>query len=499
MDRKDYIDKEKSLEIEDEGLSRSMSPTMCIALSITNVAVISCIAGLFTTAMANGGPAVIMWSWIAGSFFTLLVGCSLSELASAYPSSGSVYYYAAALAPPGWGPFMAYLTGWINLIGCCAATTFGAFAFTNFVEYYLMTIGFQSFEIYFKVVISSATLSAWALLNLLRVEHQGYINTLGAAWQIVCTLAVMIGLFTTCPKNGHMSSIHDVFFTFNNESGFESTPYVLMIGSLSTLYCFTGYEGGTHMAEETREPRTAVPKSVLYTCLVTAVLGFLFWLNLMLASAHDPAFFSDPENGITTIFIQCMGQQGGSILTLLVAINLFFGGMACITITTRIAYCMAVDQGVPVHHYMSKIHPRNQIPIYSLFGTYLISFLLGLLPLVNDTAFTAVTSIATIGYQLSYAIPIILRVTYAKNTFKPSEFSLGKWSVPCGQVSALFLVATSVFLCLPAQYPITMENFNYTPVILAFLSLLIGLFWKGFANKFFKGPDLCLDKKSHHF
>lgn len=38
----------------------------------------------------------------------------MAELASSMPTSGGLYYAAAVLAPPGWGPFAAWLTGWSN-------------------------------------------------------------------------------------------------------------------------------------------------------------------------------------------------------------------------------------------------------------------------------------------------------------------------------------------------------------------------------------------------
>jgi len=48
---------------------------------------------------------------------------------------------------------------------------------------------------------------------------------------------------------------------------------------------------------------------------------------------------------------------------------------------------------------------------------FVIDSFLVLLPLISDTAFSAITQISTIGYSTSYAIPIILRVTVSRNTF----------------------------------------------------------------------------------
>lgn len=45
------------------------------------------------------------------------VASSMAELCSSMPTSGGLYYASAVLAPPGWGPLAAWITGWSNWIG----------------------------------------------------------------------------------------------------------------------------------------------------------------------------------------------------------------------------------------------------------------------------------------------------------------------------------------------------------------------------------------------
>jgi amino acid transporter len=48
-----------------------------------------------------------------------------------------------------------------------------------------------------------------------------------------------------------LSSTSFVLTKFNNETGFDSSYYVAMIGLLASLYAFAGYEAAGTMAEET--------------------------------------------------------------------------------------------------------------------------------------------------------------------------------------------------------------------------------------------------------
>src|SRR5579872_2917540 len=83
--------------------------------------IISILAGCFTTygqAWINGGPVAISIGWPLISIMILLVAFSMSELASAMPTAGGIYYWASKLGGPGWGWF----TGWFNMIGQFAVT-----------------------------------------------------------------------------------------------------------------------------------------------------------------------------------------------------------------------------------------------------------------------------------------------------------------------------------------------------------------------------------------
>ena len=45
-----------------------------------------------------GGPVTIMYTWILVCAFNTVVGLSMAEICSAYPTSGGVYFYAYKLA-----------------------------------------------------------------------------------------------------------------------------------------------------------------------------------------------------------------------------------------------------------------------------------------------------------------------------------------------------------------------------------------------------------------
>ena len=54
----------------------------------------------------------------------------MSELASAYPTAGGIYYWASQLGGAGWGWF----TGWFNLIGLVAVVASVDYAAASFLS-----------------------------------------------------------------------------------------------------------------------------------------------------------------------------------------------------------------------------------------------------------------------------------------------------------------------------------------------------------------------------
>ena len=78
-------------------LNRSWSGFSNFAISFS---IISILAGCFTSfglGWNNGGPAAIAWGWPIVSIFILIIGLCMSELVSAYPTSGGIYWWAAKL------------------------------------------------------------------------------------------------------------------------------------------------------------------------------------------------------------------------------------------------------------------------------------------------------------------------------------------------------------------------------------------------------------------
>lgn len=82
------------------------------AFSFAIISVLTGITTLYSTGLKFGGPVSIVYGWFIAGCFTMIVGLSMAEICSSYPTSGGLYYWSAMLAGPKWAPFASWLTGW---------------------------------------------------------------------------------------------------------------------------------------------------------------------------------------------------------------------------------------------------------------------------------------------------------------------------------------------------------------------------------------------------
>src|ERR1700744_3489243 len=114
-------------------LMRRMSGFSNFAVSFTIISILSGCLTLYYFGMDEGGPAIIVWGWPLVGILTLLVGLSMAEVCSSFPTAGGLYYWAAKLAPRN-GAAWSWFTGYFNFLGQVAVTAgidFGAALFIN--------------------------------------------------------------------------------------------------------------------------------------------------------------------------------------------------------------------------------------------------------------------------------------------------------------------------------------------------------------------------------
>lgn len=98
------------------------------------------------------------------------------------------------------------------------------------------------------------------------------------------------------------------------------------------------------------------------------------------------------------------------LLTVILMLNTFISGFSHFTATTRVAYAMARDGAFPGGKWLATIHPLTKNPEMCVLLIFFLDAIMALLPMISSSFFSAVTQTIAAGLQISYLIPVSIRM-----------------------------------------------------------------------------------------
>ncbi|KAK4608525.1 hypothetical protein RGQ29_002083 [Quercus rubra] len=487
-------------------LNRDLSVVSNFAFSFSIISVLTGVTTLYNTGLTYGGPVSLAYGWLIAGAFTMIVGLSMSEICSSYPTSGGLYYWSAKLAGPGWAPFASWITGWFNIVGQWAVTTSIDYSLAQLISVIILLStggnnggGYEASK-YVVICFHGAILLLHAIINSLPITWLSLFGQVAAAWNLVGVFVLMILIPSVATERASAKFVFTHFNTDNGE-GINSKVYIFVLGLLMSQYTLTGYDASAHMTEETKSADKNGPRGIISSIGISVIVGWGYILGITFA-VTDISYLLDENNdaggyAIAEIFYQVFKSRygtgvGGIICLGVVAVAIFFCGMSSVTSNSRMAYAFSRDGAMPFSSVWHKVN-NQEVPINAVWLSALISFCMALTSLGSSVAFQAMVSIATIGLYIAYALPIFFRVTLARKSFIPGPFNLGRYGILVGWIAVLWVATISVLFSLPVSYPITNETLNYTPVAVGCLFILVITSWIFGARHWFRGPITNID------
>ncbi|MFG1696830.1 amino acid permease [Nonomuraea sp. NPDC049309] len=489
-------------------LARTWSGFSNFAISFS---IISILAGCFTTfgqAWNNGGPIAISWGWPLISLFILIIGFCMSELVSAYPTAGGIYWWAAKLG----GPVHGWFTGWLNLIGLIAVTAsvdYGCATFLN-ITLNRLTGGAWEGTLPQAFMLFVIVLALHALINIFSHRLISLLQNISVWWH-VAGAAIVVAILVFAPSEHQSAGF--VFFGTNNTSGFGDGStgltfwlYVLPLGFLLTQYTITGFDACAHVSEETQGAARTAARGLWQSIFYSAIGGWILLLAFLFA-ATDVDELNAQAGFVGAIFETALSSPAATAIFAISTIGQFFCGMSCVTSMSRMTYAFARDGAVPGWRLWSKVD-RNRTPVNAIVAGCTVAALITLPALyappglTTPVAFYAVVSIAVIGLYLAFLIPIWLRLRMG-DAFQPGPWTLGrKYKVLCW-IACVEIVIVSVYFIMPfspegvpGDPAFTWTSVNYAPVAVGIVLIGIALWWALSARHWFTGPRRTVDDEN---
>jgi amino acid transporter len=493
-------------------LHRSWSGFSNFAISFS---IISILAGCFTSfalGWNNGGPAAIAWGWPILTVFILIIGMCMSELVSAYPTSGGIYWWASKLG----GPAAGFYTGWLNLIGLVAIVASVAYGCATFFDAF---IGYFSSSwagnysltrvfIEFVVILALA-----AVLNIFSSHLLAVLNNVSVWWHVAGAAIVVLILVFFLKSGASHSSVNDVFTgTVNNTGLFGGKThglgfllYVLPLSGILTQYTITGYDASAHLSEETQSASTGAAKGIWQSILYSGIGGWILLLSFLFA-VQDKNGVTAGGGSVFVIFGQSLTPHVAGLVIGIATVGQFFCTVACMTSTSRMFFAFSRDGAMPGAKHFAKLN-GSRVPANAVIAAAVIALILTLPALIKvdingapvPIAFFAVVSIGVIGLYLAFAIPIFLRWRLG-SSFQVGTWNNGskyKWMNP---IAVIEIVIMSVVGLLPTASVgiwwndgFAWKYVNYAIIVVPVALILLTIYWHVSVKHWFTGPKHTID------
>jgi amino acid transporter len=300
---------------------------------------------------AMGGPQA-MAGWVLGAVLCMCDGMVWAELGSRFPQSGGPYHYLLnGFGEQGWGRMLSFLFLWQSLLIGPISIAGGA-------------VGFSEYAHYLAPSLTHAQLVALAM-GLCFVTTALLYRSIKSITLI--SIIVTVAVVGTCIWIIVAGALHfHAAFAFDFPAGAFHLNRAFWAGlgsaTLIGVYDYGGYNNVCLIGEEVVHPRRTIPRAVLYSIALVALLYLTMNLAILgtvpwRAGQHSTAIVAD--------YMQTLyGHPGGVAVSVLILIASFGSVYAILLGFSRVPYTAAVDG----HFFkpFAKLHPRGHFPYVSL-------------------------------------------------------------------------------------------------------------------------------------
>ncbi|KAL3469948.1 putative choline transporter Hnm1 [Aspergillus californicus] len=466
-------------------LKRHFSILSLIGLASTTTISWTGLGLSIVTEINAGGPSAIIYGFILVTIMQSFLGASLAEFVSSYPTEGGMYHWIAAIAPKRMSAFLSFVTGWLTVSGWIFTTASTNLIFAQVVQ---ALYGLYHPDLDIK---TWQTFIIYQILNILTAAVVLFGNKMIPSLNKFSLFYLQIGWFVVLVTVVACAPTHQskefVFKTWVNNTGWDSNVICFITGLVNPLYALGGLDGITHITEEMPNPSRNAPLAIGITLTIAFTTGITYLIALMF-SVQDFAALSTTNTGLplAELFRQVTQSAGGAFgLTFILFVALGPCVISSQLSTSRVLWAFARDGAMPFSPTWARVSRRFRIPFNAQLLVAAVIAALGCIYLGSSTAFNSMLGAAVTINNVAYLIPIGTNMLTGRGNMHRGVFFMGRWGWFVNGVTVCWLLFAIVFFSFPYNMPVTVENMNYTCVVVGGLPVLI-LVWWGVGSRRFR-------------
>lgn len=396
---------------------------------------------------AMGGPQAML-GWLLGALLAVCDGLVWAELGAAMPEAGGSYRYLAAIFPGRLGRWLSFLFVFQLCVSAPLSVASGCIGLAQYAGYvipalaspghmHVLHLGAYSVG----AAADRATLLAIGAVGLALVLLHRPLAGLHrlSVGLLTLVLGTLLWTFLTALLRGHIGQA----FAFSPHAFHPDSAFFAGLGSamLVATYDYWGYYNVTFLGGEARDPERTIPRAVLLSIAVVAVLYLLLnisVLSVLGSAAVIAAGKPDAQRALLAHFMEVayapsLGVAGagrmGVVASLLVMVTAFASVLSLLLGYSRIPYAAARDGNFIAA--FGRLHPRLKFPHVSLLALGAMAALCCFLSLRDVIAALVVLRIL-LQFGVQHVGVMVLRV---RRPDMPRPFRL--WAYPLPPVLAL--------------------------------------------------------------
>ncbi|KAL3463736.1 amino acid/polyamine transporter I [Aspergillus heterothallicus] len=430
----------------------------------------------FSTGIAAGGNLAYWTSYIVTLVFTFISAAVIAEVCSASPSAGSIYLWAAEAGGPKYGRLLGFIVAWWSTTAWttfCASNTQAA---TNYMlsELTVFDVDFPKdvSDVKFRAVqwiVTEVLLALAALLNFIPPKYFRYVFWFSSAVVMLDFLLNVIWLPIGTANTWGFRTAEEAFMSTYNGTG-APPGWNWCLSYLATAGILIGFDASGHVAEETKHASVTAARGIFWSTVASGIGGLAsIILFLFCAPTPDVLFSFGSPQPFVPLYAVVLGKGGHIFMNIICITALWLNTAVAIVAASRLVFAVARDGVLPFSSWVSVVkdgQPRNAVIVVWTVASIITCTLLP-----SDVAFTSLVSAAGVPSAAAYGLICLARLFLTPNRFPKPAWSLGRWSKPFQVIGVFWNGWVVAVLFSPYAFPVTGENLNYAPIIMAAVTI----------------------------
>ncbi|MEM6764534.1 MAG: amino acid permease [Bacteroidota bacterium] len=362
----------------------------------------------------------ILLLWLIGGVIALCGAMTYGELGANLLRSGGEYLFLGKL----YHPSLGFVSGWVSAtVGFAAPTALVCMTFGEYLERVFPQVN--------STLLAVCLLVAITLVHVSSVKQGSSFQRLFTLLKVILILVFVVIILLFGQEPQPISILPTA-----RDWGFVFTP-AFAVSLIYVSYAYTGWNAAAYLIDELASPKKTLPTSLWVGTAIVTLLYLLLNYAFLYAAPMDQLANQVEVGYVASVY--ALGEQGGIILSVMLAILLISTASAMVFAGPRVLEVMGQD-----YAFFARLAKRNKrgVPALAILIQSVIS-----LVFILSASFETVLVYAgfVLGLMTFFSVGGVF-ILRAKKMNKAEAFKT--WGYPITPLIYMVIVGGTLFFLI---------------------------------------------------